>query len=169
MSEPTGDIEALVGGVRELCDAQDRYLGHLRIYLGMGRSELYALRLIAKRCADERPISPTQLARELGLSNAAATALLDRLEVAGHITRELVASDRRRRDVRITPGSALLASDMFGPLEGSFAAALRRFSDADLAAAQAVLDALVRAAKDAGSEVGAPDFVLLEQHPGLSA
>ncbi|PZP19982.1 MAG: MarR family transcriptional regulator, partial [Kocuria rhizophila] len=48
---------------------------------------------------------PSALASALGLSTAATTAVVDRLEAAGHVERLPDAQDRRRTLVRLLPES----------------------------------------------------------------
>lgn len=56
------------------------------------------------------PMSPTQLARKLNVSTAAATVITDRLTKVGHVTRERHPTDRR--GVVIQPASASVAKAM---------------------------------------------------------
>ncbi len=161
VSSPESEhVETVANAMRDLSDGATRYLGHLRAYLGMSRSDLDALRLIASHCAEGDPLSPSELARKLGLSNAATSALLDRLEEADHIDRELVEGDRRRRRITIHDQSAQLAEDMFAPLDGRVSEALSEFDAAELALIAQGFDRLAQAVTDANEEVGAPDFVL---------
>ncbi|MFB1426732.1 MarR family winged helix-turn-helix transcriptional regulator [Micrococcus endophyticus] len=51
------------------------------------------------------PQGPSALASSLGLSTAAVTAMVDRLEAAGHAERLPHAQDRRRTVVRLMPES----------------------------------------------------------------
>lgn len=60
--------------------------------MGIGAIDLYALGDLLSG----DPVGPVELGRRLGLGSAAATGLADRLEAAGHVTREPHPSDRRR-------------------------------------------------------------------------
>ncbi|RFA11336.1 hypothetical protein B7R54_16180 [Subtercola boreus] len=53
------------------------------------------------------PLSPTELAHRLGITTAATTLVIDRLEKAGHASREAHPSDRR--SVRVVPAEASVA------------------------------------------------------------
>ncbi|NHC47413.1 MarR family winged helix-turn-helix transcriptional regulator [Motilibacter aurantiacus] len=65
---------------------------------------------------DGRPLGPAELARRLGVSSAAATQGLHRLESAGHVVRRPHPADGRRQVVEVTPqGSAHVLSEL-GPL-----------------------------------------------------
>lgn len=60
--------------------------------------------------------TPTELARRVGISTAAMTLVLDRLELAAHVTREPHPTDRRK--VLVTPAadSVRSAHDVVEPL-----------------------------------------------------
>jgi DNA-binding MarR family transcriptional regulator len=60
--------------------------------LGTGRADATALQHLIVR----GPTGPVDLGRVLGIGSAAATALADRLERAGHIERRPHPEDRRR-------------------------------------------------------------------------
>lgn len=62
------------------------------------------------------PATPTDLARHLGISTAATTLVLNRLETAGHISRERHSTDGRKLLVRPMEASAARASQQVAPL-----------------------------------------------------
>jgi DNA-binding MarR family transcriptional regulator len=66
--------------------------------LGLHVTDLRGLRLLARQ-----PMSAGALAEETGLTGAAVTALIDRLETAGYVFRERGADDRRRVTVHGIP------------------------------------------------------------------
>jgi DNA-binding MarR family transcriptional regulator len=59
--------------------------------------ELQALEVVM-----EDAVGPAQIARELGVTSAAASGIVDRLVARGHVTRQPHTSDRRRTQVVIT-------------------------------------------------------------------
>jgi DNA-binding MarR family transcriptional regulator len=65
--------------------------------LGLNPSEVDAM----EHLMDE-PMGPVELSRRLHMTSASATVLVDRLEEAGHVSREADPQDRRRRVVRPT-------------------------------------------------------------------
>jgi DNA-binding MarR family transcriptional regulator len=85
-----------------------------RSAMSMGENELAALRFVIRNGKRQTPVTPTDVAKYLGVSTASTTALLDRLEAAGHITRRRHPTDRRsvhieateqaEDSVRATPG-----------------------------------------------------------------
>ena len=58
---------------------------------GLNATDLHTLRLLG-----EQSMSAGELSSQLGLTGAAVTALIDRLERAGYVVRERGSSDRRR-------------------------------------------------------------------------
>lgn len=88
------------------------------------------------RCLDwltEGPMSAGQLAEATGLSTAATTTLLDRLEIKGYVRRERSATDRRRVIARLTDEGTSKLGALYGPLAAEGGRLLARFSDAELA------------------------------------
>ena len=61
--------------------------------LGVGITDLDAL----GRLFEGEPLGPTELGRRVGLGSAASTALVDRMERAGHVERRPHPHDRRRQ------------------------------------------------------------------------
>lgn len=64
--------------------------------MAMGENELLVLRFLTRAASAHRDVTPIDLARHLGVSTASVTALLDRLERSGHLTRKSHPVDRRK-------------------------------------------------------------------------
>lgn len=82
---------------------------------GLHATDVQAL-LAVLRAADPPGITPGQLRAELGLTSGAVTAVLDRLERAGHVHRTRDAADRRQVHVHYHPDAARIAGDWFAPV-----------------------------------------------------
>jgi len=95
--------DALIAAMRALQNALDEHDGALASASGLGRSDWRCLRLLAER-GDQ---SPGSLQRALGLTSGSVTALLDRLEQRGLVTRQRLESDRRA--LAIVPSEAAIA------------------------------------------------------------
>lgn len=67
----------------------------LRASSGLGSNDVVVLRLVVDADADGHLLTPSDIAKTLGTSSAATTAIVDRLEVAGHIRRLPNPLDRR--------------------------------------------------------------------------
>jgi DNA-binding MarR family transcriptional regulator len=70
----------------------------LRESVGLNATDVKVLRLLGKAS-----MTAGQLAESIGLTGAAVTALVDRLEAAGYATRERDEVDRRRVTIRAVP------------------------------------------------------------------
>jgi DNA-binding PadR family transcriptional regulator len=89
------------------------------------------------KCADlihgqGEPLSAGRLAELTGLSTGAITGVLDRLEVAGFVTRTEDPNDRRRVLVRYTPEHAPDLRPFFLPLRQAMWDCCERYSNEQL-------------------------------------
>ena len=88
------------------------------------------------RCLDwltQGAMSAGELSGATGLSSAATTTLLDRLERKGFVRRERDTVDRRKVLIGLTPAGLESVDKFYGPLAREGAELLTRFSDAELA------------------------------------
>lgn len=78
--------------------------------MDMGENELLVLRYLMRAHRNDEPVTPANLARYLGITSASTTALLDRLERTGNITRApnpgIGGASSSRRATRRMPTSA---------------------------------------------------------------
>ncbi len=88
-------LEALTDALRRYRNAEIAMRGRSRDSMHLGRSDMTALRLLLQAGQTGRPLSPAVLARELGISTAATTVLVDRLTKSGHAERRPSPTDRR--------------------------------------------------------------------------
>lgn len=63
--------------------------------LRMSENDVSAMRYLLRAAQEGRAVGPKELAEYLGIQSSSVTALLDRLERAGHIRREASPFDRR--------------------------------------------------------------------------
>ena len=86
--------------------------------LGLGVTDVVAL----QHLVDHPDVGPVDLATVLRIRSASATALVDRLEAAGHLSRTPHPTDRRR--VRLAPTESATAEVVgaLAPLLGAIAA-----------------------------------------------
>ena len=66
--------------------------------LGLGINDVAAL----DHLLQGGPLGPAELGHRLGMRSASATALVDRLEAAGHVERRPHPTDRRRLTIELT-------------------------------------------------------------------
>jgi hypothetical protein len=86
--------------------------------------------------------TPGWLGGQLGLGSAATTALIDRLERAGHLTRTADPADRRRVLLRVQEQARYLGWSYFGPLVGRLVAPIRGFDADELATVERFLSVM---------------------------
>jgi DNA-binding MarR family transcriptional regulator len=94
------------------------------------------------RCLDwltERPMSAGELSAATGLSTAATTTLLDRLEAKGFVRRARDTADRRKVLAELTQEGGRRIGALYGPLASEGSTLLERFGDGELTAMLAFL------------------------------
>nr|WP_244630714.1 MULTISPECIES: MarR family transcriptional regulator [unclassified Microbacterium] len=101
------------------------------------------------------PATPTELARRLGISTAAMTLVLHRLENAGHIRRERHPHDGRKLVVTPVDGSRDRARELVTPLIEGVETVVQAMDAAERATVQRFLDRLIDAYDDALDHSGA--------------
>jgi DNA-binding MarR family transcriptional regulator len=117
----------IVGLLRDLSVAQDRLDQHAAQMLGLNRTDQRALDVIGRAGT----LMPSELARSLGMSTGATSAVLDRLERAGYAVREPDPHHRRHTLVRMTPRAEALCAALFDPIIAEATRQAGRRSDAE--------------------------------------
>ncbi len=72
---------------------------------------------------DDGELGPVELGHRLGIRSASATAMVDRLEAAGHLRRRSHPTDRRRRTLEVTTEANHSLMQTLGPLIGELSEA----------------------------------------------
>ncbi|MBE1531774.1 MarR family winged helix-turn-helix transcriptional regulator [Actinomadura algeriensis] len=143
--------ERLVEGLRAY-GAEFTELGRrFATVLGVHATDAFALLEIATAEQRGAPLSPARLGRRIALSSGAMTALLDRLEEAGHLTRTREGPDRRMVTLRIHDRARRLADDFFAPVNARQDAVLHDYPPEVLAEFEHLI-ARLRTAMDADAE-----------------
>lgn len=96
--------------------------------LGINRTDLRCLNIVD----NQGPMTAGRLAEQSGLTTAAVTSVLDRLERAGYARRIRDQVDRRQVIVELTPLLAQRAGPIWGPLGEEARAAFARLSVEEL-------------------------------------
>ncbi|SCF42427.1 MarR family winged helix-turn-helix transcriptional regulator [Micromonospora mirobrigensis] len=135
-------------------DAQ--HIGHAFAGLhGLGASDLHALIAVMDAELVGDPITPGRLGELLNLSSGAVTALVDRLERAGHIRRDRDTADRRKVFLRYADAGAELAMEFFGPLGRRTDEVMAGFDDGELEIVHRFMAAMVTSMRQHRDEVRA--------------
>ena len=98
--------------LREMITANEAFLAHMGRELAVNSTDLNAMTHLISRGS----LAPTELARRLGMSTAAVTTVVDRLESVGHASRQQHPSDRRSVVVVPSPASVSLAMGVLMPM-----------------------------------------------------
>jgi DNA-binding MarR family transcriptional regulator len=108
--------------------------------------------LVAVIEAEERaqPISANRLATRIGLTAAATSALLNRLEGAGHLVRVRTDADRRIVTLRSTAAVHRRVDEFFDPLEARLDALMAGYPPAFLEQLDGFLHQVVEALDEHG-------------------
>ena len=115
-----------------------------RASMGMGETDLLALRYLLQAQQEGVAISPKDLAARLGISSAATTTLIDRLVKSEHVERQPHPTDRRALVIVATPNSD---HEVRATLADMHHRMLSVAADLDPAAAQAVVEFLEEMAR----------------------
>lgn len=94
-----GELADLIEAVRRYRDAEGFMRGTSRDSMHLGKTDMTALRLMLRAGRSGTPLSAAALARQLEISTAATTVLVDRLEKSGHAERRRSATDRRAIEI----------------------------------------------------------------------
>ncbi|GKQ40413.1 hypothetical protein ALMP_69390 [Streptomyces sp. A012304] len=100
----------------------------------------------ARRAGEETTAG--RLGRTLGLNSAGTTAVIDRLERAGHVRRVRGRADRRQVVVEVDERAVALGQRFFGPLIGQTVELLRGYDERELSAIRDFLNGVHRAATE---------------------
>jgi DNA-binding MarR family transcriptional regulator len=109
---------------------------------GLGRTDVRALVAIMDAARRGEPLTAGGLGAAVSLSSASVTALVDRLERAGHVRRVRDPADRRRVVLEMTATAMAAGTAFFGGLQRDLVAAMDGYSDADLAVIRRFLTAM---------------------------
>jgi DNA-binding MarR family transcriptional regulator len=129
-------IERITYGIRRSQVRTDAYDDAVASALRLNRTDY--------RCVDlldlEGPMTAGRLARAVGVSTAAITTAIDRLERAGVARRRRDDADRRRVLVELVPGALAESYGYFEPLVRRGNALYEGFSDEELEVVARFLD-----------------------------
>jgi DNA-binding MarR family transcriptional regulator len=100
---------------------------------GLGRTDVRALVTIMDAARRGQAMTAGALGSAVELSSASVTALVDRLERAGHVRRVRDPQDRRRVALEMTDAAMTAGAEHFGGLQRDLVAAMGSYSDEELA------------------------------------
>ena len=96
--------------------------------LGVNLTDLFAMDLLHQR----GQLTAGELAREMGLTTGAVTAVVDRLQRAGYAERVRDEHDRRRVSIRLTDKALDAVNEIYEPMKLEWVRYMNRWSTAEL-------------------------------------
>lgn len=145
------DVLGLVRELRTFVGSVERYMTEMSHLHTMHRTDLTALSLIM----DQKASSPKELSDVLALSPPATSAMLTRLEQAGHIERSQLPGNRRSVHIEVTDAARTVGASMFGLLGQHMRLVLDAQDPDDLRAFTALMERIVVATDTARAEAAA--------------
>jgi DNA-binding MarR family transcriptional regulator len=100
---------------------------------GLGRTDVRALVAIMDAARAGSALTAGALGAAVELSSASVTALVDRLERAGHVHRVPDPADRRRVVLEMSDSAMAAGAAFFGGLQRELLAAMEDYTDEELA------------------------------------
>ncbi|MCD9198011.1 MarR family winged helix-turn-helix transcriptional regulator [Aeromicrobium wangtongii] len=138
----------LVRELRGFNQETERYVAQMSHLHSMHHTDLAAIALVM----DRGGASPKEISDGLNLSPSATSAMVDRLERAGHAHRERVEGDRRSVRVEVTDQALAVGSAMFGLLGRHMRTVLDSYDEDEVAAMADLMRRLKDAARAAADE-----------------
>lgn len=124
-------ISEVMAALGRLRDAEQVVTEASQRYMRLGRTDMRALHFLIVAKHQDAVITPGAIAAHLGISSAATTKLLDRLEEAGHIVRAPHPTDRRALAIHVTDETRADAMRTVGRLQARRFHAAARLSAAE--------------------------------------
>ncbi|MEE2922156.1 MAG: MarR family transcriptional regulator [Pseudomonadota bacterium] len=141
----------LLTAIRQITRAIDLNSKRLAKMTGLTAPQL----LVLQTLAGEGPSKPSEIARQVHLSQATITSIVDRLEAAGLVERQKNETDRRAIDIVITQTGLTRLAEAPEALQEGF---LKRFDSLELWEQSLLISSVQRLAAmmNAGSLDAAP-------------
>ncbi|MFF1882050.1 MarR family winged helix-turn-helix transcriptional regulator [Pseudarthrobacter sp. NPDC058196] len=95
---PDGQLDysaAVLKSLRDYRSAETEIRRTTRDSMGMGETDILALRYLLRVQAAGKKVVPKDLSQFLNITSASTTSLIDRLVASGHVRREAHPTDRR--------------------------------------------------------------------------
>lgn len=139
-------LEALIAADMRALSAESEQIG--RVFAArhsLTPNDFRALLHIMVADTAGRPLTAGDLRRQMGLSGAAITYLVERMIASGHVRRDSDPADRRKVILRVAEHGMGVAGQFFAPLAEHATRAMAGLPDDDVAAAHRTFAALIGA------------------------
>ncbi|MGN7861148.1 MarR family winged helix-turn-helix transcriptional regulator [Microbacterium sp. 22303] len=125
------EIVELMAALRAWHGAAERMSAASRRYMNLNQNDMRAVRFLIAAENAGQVATARAVADHLGISTAATTKMLDRLERGGHIIRRPHPADRRSIVLQVTPSTRQAAREGVGRLHARRFDVAARMSSAD--------------------------------------
>ena len=115
--------------IREFAAREGLFHGAVARKLDLHATDEHVLRLLG-----ERAMTAGALTGYTGLTGAAMTAVVDRLEASGYVTRERDSDDRRRITIRAVPAKLRKLNQLYTGQGAAMSSLLSKYKEAEFAA-----------------------------------
>jgi DNA-binding MarR family transcriptional regulator len=127
-SDPRSELIDRTGLGKDVLEQIDRIMaemGRLRAverkisrasqrYMKLNETDMRAIRYLISAKNTEMAVTPSMLAKQLGVTTASMTKMIDRLEGAGHVLRTAHPTDRRSLCLTVTQDTHMAAREQVG-------------------------------------------------------
>ncbi|PPB49207.1 MarR family transcriptional regulator [Arthrobacter pityocampae] len=145
--------DELMALMRQFTVETERYVEVASERDSLYRTDLHALSIMMGAARAGLTVTPGMLREELNLSSPATTALVDRLDSAGHVTRRRSEVDRRQVHLQLTEKARSTGAMLFAPLARHINGVFDQYTEEQLMLLrdmmQRITDATVAAKGDA--------------------
>lgn len=156
-ADSRAQLERRMGAdLRDLTSESDRIARSFAEQNHVSANEFRALLFVMLAEGAGVQLTAGDLRRQMGLSGAAITYLVERMAEHGHLRREADPSDRRKVILRYGDHGMSVAREFFGRLAKHNEQAMAHLPDEDLEAAHRVFSAMVAAMRTFRDELPAP-------------
>ncbi|NUL46444.1 MarR family transcriptional regulator [Cellulosimicrobium funkei] len=131
--------------LREFREAEQRRRASTQNSMGLGVTDLQALRYLIQAQSSDRLLRQKDLADHLGLSTAAVSALIDRLVGAGHLRRVSHPEDRRSVAIEVTGATVEKVRNSLGDMHAAMLRTVEGLTPSEQGVVSAFLSDLIRA------------------------
>lgn len=148
-------LEALIAADIRALSAESEQIGRtFAAQHSLAANDFRALLHIMVADAAGTPLTAGELRRQMGMSGAAITYLVERMIASGHLRRDSDPTDRRKVILRVADHGMGVAGQFFAPLAAHTTGALADTADDDIATAHRVLGTLIEAMAAFRRELG---------------
>jgi DNA-binding MarR family transcriptional regulator len=141
---------SVLNALRRYRTAEQEMRRRTRTSMGMGETDLLAVRYLLGAQRTGRVVTAKDLAHHLEISSASTTVLIDRLVRSGHVQRDRHPTDRRAVVVVATPDSDREVRATFGRLHEAMLEIVGSLEGEELRAVHAFLERMRAVVDDAG-------------------